>query len=312
MARRSAVDDVPSTLDEPWDTPRQPAKKGWGGGGGRWFVWLGRALLWTFVVVVVVNGIRAPFERFTAEPVRPGTVATPGGPAFPVSGASAFALQFGDVYLNYDQATAADRQAQLARFLPEGVDTQFGWNGLGQFSARSVQVSGVDVQDAENGIVNLVAKAGDRWVQLAVPVYAKDGRYVVSGLPALLQVPEKAQLPEPPGIDHDTDLEAQLQTQLVGFFQAYAASDTVNLQRFAEGGITGLGSSVVFGQLTDVNAPKGASDERTVVATVQWKVPQTQSRGSESLVVSVYELVVVKKSDQWNVRSIRGAVRTGS
>lgn len=312
MARRSAVEDGPAALEETWEPRKQPRKKSWGGGGGRWWIWVGRALLWTFVLVVIVNGIRAPFERFTADTPGVSTSVDSGKPSFPVAEGSAYALQFAEIYLNYDQAGSGDRMEQLARFLPDGADSQFGWNGLGQLSASSVHVSSVQTKDANHAVVNVVAKLGKRWVGLAVPVYAKDGAYVISDRPALLEAPRKAALPQSAGIDHDQDLETLLKTQLAGFFTAYGNSDEVNLGRYTDGGITGLESAVTFVAITDVDAPKGRSDERTVTATVQWKVPPTQPRGAEGQLTQVYELTVVKKSDQWNVRSIRGALQAGS
>ncbi|GAA3199911.1 hypothetical protein GCM10010468_12300 [Actinocorallia longicatena] len=310
------MDDGPTALEESWDVPKpQSRKKGWGGGGGRWWIWVGRILLWTFVLVVIVNGIRAPFERFTAKDGATTTVSsTPTGDQFPVSAASTFALQFTQIYLHYDQGSAQTRAEQLSRFLPADADDQFGWNGLGQLSAGSIEVSTVDVKDPNNALVNIVAQLGTRWVQLAVPVYTKDGSYVISGPPALLEVPPTAQVPNRPGIEHDTALETYLKDNLLtGFFTAYAKSDGVILKRYTgdNPSIQGLGSAVNFGSLGDVNAPKGASEERVVTATVQWIVPPTQPRGSESMVTQAYELTVVKKGDTWNVTSIRG-VQAGS
>jgi hypothetical protein len=311
MARRSAVDEGPAALDEPWDDePRAPEKR-WSGGGGRWWVWVGRALLWAFVLVVVVNGIRAPFERFTA----PSTQVSreDDRPDFPETQASAYALQFAHVYLNYDESSANGRQTELARFLPEGADAQFGWDGLGQLSAQHIEVLSVDVKSENDAIVNIVAQAGSRWITLAVPVYTKDGAFVISSQPALLEAPKKAQLPKGGGGDHDEELEARLKTDLTGFFQAYGNSDEVDLRRFTDrGALTGLGAAVTLSSIEEVYAPPGDSDERTVTATVKWKVPPTQPRGTEGVLTQTYELVVVKKSDQWNVRSIRGAVRAGS
>ncbi|GAB3660135.1 hypothetical protein GCM10027589_21630 [Actinocorallia lasiicapitis] len=303
------MQDGPTALEESWDEPkRRTPKKGWGGGGGRWWIWVGRVLLWTFVLVVIVNGIRAPFERFTA-PDGPGTTTSsiPADGQFPVSGASAFALQFTQVYLNYDQITAVDRQKALERFVPAGSD-QFGWDGKGQLAAGSAQVASVDVKDVNRALVNVVAKVGTRWIQLSVPVFTRGGGFVVSGRPALLEPPARIEPPDVKGIDHDTDLEAQLQNTLQGFFQAYAASDKVNLPRFTDNpAIQGLGGGVTFGQLGDIDAPKGSSDERTVTVPVTWIFPQTLARGSEGMVTMVYELTVVKKSGNWNVASIRGA-----
>src|SRR5262245_10202551 len=78
---------------DPWDPPDEKGRRGkarrasggsgggWGGSGGRWLVYVGRAILWAFIIVVLVNGIRAPFERFTEKPAGP-TTSTSGKPVF--------------------------------------------------------------------------------------------------------------------------------------------------------------------------------------------------------------------------------------
>jgi hypothetical protein len=334
MARRSAVRNGPGTAAyddaavdtggalrtetgvhppvDPWRTTRTGRVRGrWGGSGGRWWIWVGRAILWACLIVVLVNGVRAPFERFTAEPAQ-----TPSSPRqdaksqFPAATASAYALQFANVYLNYDQGNPAVRQQQLQYFLPDGSDGQLGWNGTGEMRLQSVQVAGVEPRDANNGVVTLLAQANGNWLQLAVPVYARDGRYVVSGTPAILPPPARAQLPVAPGRERDTGLEEELRQALTGFFKAYASGDTVALSRFSDrGSITGLAGAVTFGRLTDVNAPSGAADERKITATVVWQVPSAQSKGAPGELEQAYELTVVKKDGTWYVRDIRGSTQ---
>jgi hypothetical protein len=273
-------------------------------------------VLWALIIVIVVNGVRAPFERFTEDgSAAPSTSGQPSRPHFPTSAASAFALQFGDVYLNYDQQSAADRERRLQPFLPEGTVGQFGWNGIGALQIRSVQVADVEVRDDHNAVVTLLARTDDRWLSLAVPVYAKDGAMVVSARPALLPPPPKATPPQSGIGERDTALEDELRTALLGsFFQAYAASDTVSLARFSDGApITGLGRSVTFVRLADVVAPRGPADRRTVTVTVTWRMPGQDAGAAAAELDQTYELTVVKKAGTWNVKDIRGAAgSTGS
>src|SRR5512139_153680 len=167
MARRSAVQHGPETAahdggvpHDPWDMPGgmgapgggsgtgakgRSARHGgggggrWAGSGGRWWVWAGRVIRWALIIVIVVNGIPAPFERFTADqPAGSGTAQPDAKSRFPVGAASAYALEFTGAYLNYDQRTAADRQRRLEYFAPEGADVQFGWNGVGQLRVQSM------------------------------------------------------------------------------------------------------------------------------------------------------------------------------
>jgi hypothetical protein len=284
----------------------------WAGAGGRWWVWVGRAILWACLLVVLVNGVRAPFERFTSNGTpAPATSQTDKKAQFPTAAASAYALQFASVYLNYDQRTAVARARQLQFFLPDGADGQLGWNGTGQLRLQSVQVAGVDVRDSSNAIVTLLAKTQQAWYQLAVPVYVKDGSMVVSGRPALLPPPAKAALPQRNNQDRDAALEGELQQPLEGFFKAYGSGDTVALSRFTDGGsVTGMAGSVAFVQLSAVVAAQGAPDERQVNATVVWQLPSATPGGPAAQLEQTYQLIVVKKDKTWYVRDISGSTQS--
>lgn len=303
-----------SSADPSWDLPERDGPRGrprggrWGGSGGRWWVWVGRAVLWALIIVVLVNGVRAPFERFTADDSSGGGGAAAAKPpksaAFPSSAAGAFALQFANVYLNYDQKTAPAREAQLRTFLPDGADAQFGWNGVGKMQVQSVQVAGVDARDDHNATVTLLARTADRWLRLAVPVYADtSGSLVVSARPALLPPPTKAQLPQG-GVDvRDTALENELKPFLGTFFQEYATGNQEALSRFSDGtAIAGLANSVTFVQVKEVVAPKGPDGGRTVTATVVWQLAE----GGGGELEQAYRLAMVKKGTTWLVRDIRG------
>ncbi|QXJ24455.1 conjugal transfer protein [Actinomadura graeca] len=303
---------------DPWDAADRDRRRGgsggsrggrWGGSGGRWWVWAGRAVLWAVILVILVNGIRAPFERFTADDTAsPGTAQKPvKGVQFPSSSAGAFALQFANVYLNYDQKNAPAREAQLRTFLPDGADAQFGWDGVGTLQVQSVQVAGVDVRDAGNATVTLLARTADKWLRLAVPVYADGaGSLVVSARPALLPPPTKAQLPQSGVQDRDTALEAELQPFLGTFFQEYATGNQAALSRFSDGTtIAGLASSVTFVQVKEVVAAKGSPGERTVTATVVWQL----TVGGGGQLEQTYQLAMVKRGTKWLVRDIRGTTQ---
>jgi hypothetical protein len=299
-----------------WDaTTTRRRRRRWGGSGGRWWVWIGRIILWACLIVVLVNGVRVEFERFTTQPTQPQSTPKQDAKAqFPVTGASAYAMQFATVYLTYDQKNAAAREQQLQFFLPDGVDGQLGWNGTGDMRVQSVQVAGTDVRDANNAVVTVLAQANGRWLELAVPIYTKDGQFVVSGEPALLPPPARAQLPQPATADRDTALESELQQTLVGFFKAYGSGDTVNLSRFSDNGsvtgsVTGLAGAVTFGRLKDVNAPRGAADQRQIAVTVVWQVPSVRVKGVPGELEQTYQLTVVKKDGTWYVRDIRGSTQ---
>ncbi|MEU6041829.1 conjugal transfer protein [Actinomadura sp. NPDC047616] len=337
MARRSAVGNGRETAVveeaapagaalgqavDPWDAPERDGRRKrsgggsgprggrWGGSGGRWWVWVGRAVLWALIIVIVVNGVRAPFERFTAEETGTSGAPRPGkGARFPSSAAGAFALQFANVYLNYDQKNAPAREEQLRAFLPDGSDGQFGWNGVGRLQVQSVNVAGVDAKDDHNGVVTVLARSQDKWLRLAVPVYAANASsLVVSGRPALLPPPGKAALPQQGVRERDGALESELQPILGTFFPAYASSNQATLSRFSDGAtIGGLADTVTFYQVREIIAPRGPAGERTVTATVAWQLPGTGPAGAGGELEQTYELVMIKKGSTWYVRDIRGA-----
>lgn len=307
---------------DPWDTPDEKGRRGkgrrgsgggrgrgegggWGGSGGRWWIYIGRVILWAFIIVVLVNGIRAPFERFTAKPAAPAAP-TANKPVFPQAQASSYALSFADVYLNYDPATAADRQKQLAQFISPNVDPQLGWDNAGKSVLRSAEVSSVDVQDVNRAVVTLLVQANGRMFQLAVPVYAKDGALAISGRPATLPAPPRAALPATDQ-DRDSALETELQAPLTGFFKAYASGDTAALKYYSDPPVTGLGNAFGFRTLKEIIAPRGDAASRTVNATVVWQVSPAQGRAAGGTLEQTYQLTMVKKDGNWYVTDIRGS-----
>src|SRR3569833_3832064 len=303
---------------DPWDQPEDKGRRGkarrgsgggdrggWGGSGGRWWIYVGRVILWAFLIVVLVNGVRAPFERFTAKPSTPSTP-TSGKPAFPQEAATSYALSFADVYLNYDPATAADRQKQLAQFIAPGVDPQLGWDDTGKSVLRSAHVASVEAQDVNRAIVTLLVQANGKMFQLAVPVYAKDGALAISGRPATLPAPPRAALP-PANQDRDLALETELQEPLTGLFKAYASGDTASLQRYSAPPVTGLGTAFGFSTLKEISAPQGDANSRTVNATVGWQVSPVQNKASGGTLEQTYQLTMVKKDGNWYVTDIRGS-----
>lgn len=307
---------------DPWDQSEEKGRRGkarrgsgggggrgdrggWGGSGGRWWVYVGRVILWAFLIVVLVNGIRAPFERFTGKSSAP-TTPTTGKPAFPRAQASSYALSFADVYLNYDPATAAERQKQLSQFIAPGVDPQLGWDNTGRSVLRSAQVSSVDAQDVNRAVVTLLVQANGKLFQLAVPVYAKDGALAISGRPATLPPPPRAALPAA-NQDRDSALETELQEPLTGFFKAYASGDSAALHYYSDPPVTGLAGAFAFSALKEINAPRGDAASRTVNATVVWQVAPAQGKASGGTLEQTYQLTMVKKDNNWYVTDIRGS-----
>src|SRR5215469_920481 len=142
MARRSTVDRSPQPtvysagsdagtgdLAQGGGGPRRYAAPGWRGAGGRWLVWTFRIVVWVILLIIGYRGVMAIVLNETPPSHPQAATPAPATPGFPVQQASAYALQFGQVYLNASPAKASQRASDLASFLPPGApDPQLGWN----------------------------------------------------------------------------------------------------------------------------------------------------------------------------------------
>lgn len=276
-------------------------------------------------MVIVVNGVRAPFERLTQQNTPSGAPQVSPDAEFPIGKATSFASQFAAVYLNFDAVRLQERAARLAPYLPDGAEPQFGWDGLGRMSAGAVQPYGTEIIDRQNAVVTLAFQSEDRRQLLSVPVFydVEAERFVVSGRPAVLPAPSSANLPAVPAGERDSAAETELRTPLADFFKAYAAGNNVSLQRYAAAGVTleGFGGAFTFVNLKDLVVSAGSGTTREVTATVVWGVPARTTTSLDSTtnadpgeasgkLEQAYRLTVVKQGDKWFVKDIRGAKRS--
>jgi hypothetical protein len=336
MARRALLDrDDELTGDEalPRETP--PARSApsagrlssersglaaphWRGAGGRWLVWLARVVVWAVILLVGYRGVLAIVGDRGTSGTGSGTDRKVAATPFPVTSAEAYALEFGNVYLNYSPATAATRSAELTAFLAPGADPQLGWNGAGTQRLLDEQVASIAIRSQHAAVVTLLAQlANGGLVELGVPIYASGGGMSVSGEPALLAGPALAAAPPTAQTGGDQATAAALQSQLVGFFEAYATGDQATLARFLAPGaqISGLAGAVQFGAIDAVHAPAGGSI-LTISVTVSWLLPsepQPRSAGATASAPAglqmTYAMTVVRRGGTWDVRSIGAAAQ---
>jgi hypothetical protein len=321
MVRRAILerDELPADEDQllpddlPAGDPASPRSQPRRGAGGRWIIWIGRAVVWAVLLLIGYRGVLAIVDgestrSGSAPPASSATTVSGGATGFPASLAEAYALQFGYAYLNFSPSTATARSQELARFVPSGV--QFPWNGAGTEHLISEQVAGISVTGSKTAVVTLLASVDSgRLLELGVPIYASGGALSVSGAPALLPAPALAAVPASTA-SPDQSAEAALTSQLPAFFQAYAAGDPTTLARFAAPGahIVGLNGTVAFDGIDAVFAPQGGST-RSVAVTVTWRLRAGASRSATvgnapaSLEMG-YQLTVVRQGSSWDVRSI--------
>ncbi|RCV54385.1 conjugal transfer protein [Marinitenerispora sediminis] len=309
MVEDAAVPPADGWQDEPVARGRRPRRPR-SGAGGRWWVWVGRAFLWAFILVVLFNGVWQPIRSGLAQPesTEPEPTDTVD---FPHTAAAAFAVRFAELYLNAAPGGANERADALAAFLPEGRASSLNLSG-GELTGENIEVLAVDARDDNNAVVRLSADLNGSPVSLDVPVYAEDGgsALVVSGQPALLAAPGRAQLPDEPGVESDTDARDELEPILEGFFEAYAQTPE-HLSRYLEpdAEVAALPADTVeFADLRDLTVPAatgaGSGDARQVRATVVWRLA---GEGGSGELAQSYQLTVVREGENWYVRDLQGA-----
>ncbi|KII00627.1 conjugal transfer protein [Streptomonospora alba] len=284
------------------------------GAGGRWWIGAGRAVLWAFIIVVIFNGIWMPLRGGLAEPSTDEAGSAGQQPDFPKTAASGFAARFAGVYLNTEGLESEERADALAAFVPEGRAASFAAEGA-SLSGDNIGVVGVDVRDDENAVVTVSADVAGAPMSLDVPVYAAGpDNFVVSGPPALLAAPGRAELPSPDTVETDAAARDELLPRLERFFGAYA-EDPDYLSDFVEPGarVDRLPPDTLeFVELVDVAVPasgSGDNDGRQVTAEVVW-VPAEAGEDTSAELTQSYELTVVKDGENWYVREIHGAPRS--
>jgi conjugative transposon protein TcpC len=323
MVRRSTVERSPHSVEhdlgyeaeteyaQPDAIGRSRTTRTWRGAGGRWLIWFFRAIAWLVLLVIGYRGVLAIVtgETQSGAPATPTTSGSPSS-SFPVTQADAYALQFGQVYLNWSPADATQRASALSTFLPSGSDPQLGWNGTGTSQLQSAVVASTDVRDAHHAVVTLLARVNGQLMQLGVPIYASSGQLVVSGAPAWLPAPARASMPTATPPSTDSALQATLMNQLPAFFQAYGSGNSVTLGRFLASGssVTGLNGAVTYHSIASLTVPTGGNT-RHIIATVIWSVPERGANGQVTKAPPAqlqmsYAMTVVQNNGTWYVSDI--------
>ncbi len=290
----------------------EPAARAWNGAGGRWLLWPLRVVLWVTLLVIAYRGVTAIiFHQASASPADTAEPAGTAAGQFPVTLAEAYASEFGQVYLNFSPATQAQREQELAAFLPPSVaaaNPDLGWNGTGQLTLQSEQVAGITVQDPQHAVVTLLATVNGQLMELGVPVMASGGSVVVAGEPAWLPAPSPASPRIPASQGSDPVARSELLSELPAFFQAYADGDSATLARFEPRGVslTGLDGAVAFNSIGGLQVPPGGAT-RQITVTVIWQLPGQASAGITKLEMAYRMSVVDLQSGKWYVNEISAA-----
>jgi hypothetical protein len=290
-------------------SPGRRADGGWGGAGGRWLLWPLRVVLWAALLVVAFRGVTAiVFSQHPTAPSAGVGTGTTAGDQFPVTLAEAYAAEFGRVYLNASPQLQAQREQQLAAFVPASLAAahpDLGLSGGGQLSLQSLQVAGIAVRDPDHAVVTLLASVNGQLMELGVPIAASGGGVVVSGEPAWLPAPAQTSLPQAAARSSDPVARSQLNNELPAFFQAYANGDSAALNRFLAPGVslTGLGGTVTFDAIAGLYVPPGGSG-RQITVSVIWQLVSLGVPTDTKLQVTYGMSVIQQSGVKWYVNEI--------
>jgi hypothetical protein len=266
-------------------------------------------VLWAVLLVIAFRGITTIIlGNGAASPSPAAPSSSAASSQFPVTLAEAYALAFGQVYLNFSPATQAQREQQLAAFVPSSLaaaNPDLGWNGSGQAHLQSEQVAGITVQGPRDAVVDVLATVSGELMELGVPIYAQGENVVVSGQPAWLSAPQAISPPAPAPVSSDPVAQSELMNQLPAFFQAYANGDGAALNRFLVPGfsLTGINGSLAFDSIASLVVPRAGS-ARHITVTVVWQVLNQGNPTTAKLTMTYRVSVVALQSGKWYVKGI--------
>lgn len=249
---------------------------------------------------------------------------------FPTQQAATFAEQYALLCMTYSPETESDRRENLARYASSGVDSECGWSGEGSSTALSAVWDGTLEELPEYGdrgrYLGIQVRSDDgSLTTLTVPVYVKDlatGEGMrVAGNVGQMPLPARADVPELSDDEVvDDALAAQLQEKVLpGYFEAWGASDSTAMARFAAPGATQVATAGLAGRLKDPTVddvvalvPKGlqGADSYTYGngQAVQLRVSVTWGAPKGTNVSRAYRMTVVNTAQGWFIKDIRGGV----
>ena len=286
--------------------------------GGRWKVKALRVGIYSVVGLLLLGGLKnivAPSNGPDAQTITETVRANLGENGFPAAAAEGFAVRFAQIYLATDPADQEDRLNRLAVYSPDAADGSWGWTGSTgkqDIIAGPVVAARPALKDKNFATVTVAAQVSSKaWVYLAVPIYAADnGSLVVSGPPAFVAPPARADSPGDDAITtRDDVLEATLATALMpGFFKAWAASNSVELDRYTAKDATaaarnGLAGAMTLEKVGDIAMPRDGEDVRVGEVEVTWNI-----KGAGTYIQNYVVTVTRDASAKWSVKDITGGV----
>jgi hypothetical protein len=267
---------------------------------------IGRVLLWSLVVVLLIRGLAGVLAQDTTPPAPPP--AAHAAPAtWPDDGARAFAADFARAYLTWSPRHADDYETSLAPYVSADVagtiQPTFGEDAPRQ-TVQSTSIARVAAIDSDHALVTVAAvvaapELATRY--LTVPV-ARDsaGGLAVDDLPSLAAPPARAQVSEPETEQLSPADQQQIGDVLESFLSAYLSGGDltyvtppgVHIEPLAGGyELAGMSSLVAVGPVT--------GDTRTVLVTVRAKETESRIEWPQR-----YRMDLVLRDRRWYVAAI--------
>jgi hypothetical protein len=195
--------------------------------------WLGRAVLWLLVLVLLLRGIASVLEP--RGPAMVTVASQPAGPSWSDDEVRAFAADFARAYLTYSASDPEASALAIRAFMIWRLDRAGVRRGC---AARSARVGGARDPPRRlecTGTVAAAVTGGTRY--LTVPA-ARDARggLVVSDLPSLAAAPSLASVPAPASESLPTGGRGPIEDVVSRFLRAYLAGDVGELSFFTPSG----------------------------------------------------------------------------
>jgi len=270
---------------------------------------VGRVVLWSLVVILLLRGVAGVLAQDTSSPVaRPVVRAAPA--VWPDDAARSFAADFARAYLSWSPQHADRYEQALAPFVSADVASTiqptFGDKATRQ-EVQATSIARVVALDKDHALLTVAAAVAAPEVTtryLTVPV-ARDsaGGLVVDDLPSLAAPPARAQVTEPETAQLSAADQEHIGDVLEHFLEAYLAGRSGDLAYFAPPGvrIDALGGYELAGMSSLVAVGPVTGDTRTVLVTVRAK--DADSRVEYPL---RYRVGLVMR-DRWYVAAINAS-----
>ncbi len=208
---------------------------------------IGRVILWTLIIFLIFRGIGSLFnknEAAEAEVLINEFISTADYKDEVEREAAAFAERFAREYFTYDRNDISDYEKRVKSFVPSYVSIDARNYGNGKTNVLNTNVYNVEwfkdnqlnvyvsakiqydqeIQEDEETVRQVIEDD----VSIVVPIMEKEGQYAVEDLPAIITVPQKANINGEyyTGATVSDERSDQIESVLENFFKTYYSGNS--------------------------------------------------------------------------------------